>query len=107
MATSSHGQSGVTFNFNGSTIGQIFDLKWDYGQGMPTARQFLWKEEMGSVTVGSFGFISTGLWGTRGMLTITGGGMGFTNMAVCTAVSATAQVNGVTKYSATFKLVPT
>lgn len=106
MATSSHG-SGVTFTFNGSNIYQLYDLKWDYGQGMPTARTYLWKEEMGTVTIGSYGFISTGLWGIRGMLYIQGGGMGFTNMAVCTAVSATAQVNGVTKYSATFKLVPT
>lgn len=102
MATISQG---AAVSFNGHTFTEVYDLKYDYGGGVPTARQYLWKSEMGTVSFSSFGFISSSNWGVRAIVSISSGGLNFTNMAVCTSVSGTAEVNGVTKYSASFKLL--
>jgi hypothetical protein len=97
--------TGITVHFNGAQIFDVIDVKYDYGGGVPTARTFNWKSEMGTVTISSYGLISTGNWGTRGFVVINGGGMGFTNMGVCTSVGGQPQLNGVTKYSMTIKLL--
>lgn len=69
------------------------------------ARDSAYMAEAGSVTLESLGGISTNLWGTAGSLVITGGGMALTVDAVCTQVSASANLNGVTVYAAEFAII--
>lgn len=101
MATYS---SGVSVSFNGSAFGEIVGLSWNYGGGLPRGRSSTWTDELGDVTVDLLAPVATGVYGVRASLAIAGGGMNLTCMAICTAVGASAELNGVTKYSATFKI---
>jgi hypothetical protein len=49
--------------------------------------------------------MSTGEYGKRKQLVVSGGGVSLTINAVCTAVSATPEVNGFTRYTFTAKLL--
>lgn len=102
MATDS---TGVVFSFNGSTHGNVAALSWSWGGGYSESRSVAFKHEIGTVTISSFDAISTTVWATAGSLVVTGGGVGLTATAVCTDVGAEAQLNGVTRYSATFQLI--
>lgn len=97
--------AGITVTFNNITISQVTGLSWSVGGGVPTNRSSGgWYPEMGSVTVESLG----GIVGTRGQgatIRITGGGMGLTAFAVLTEYGASAEVNGVTRYSHSFTLI--
>ena len=102
MATSSQG---IAFSFNGSPASEIRGLSWNVGGGYTMGRSVGYLPEAGSVSIQTLGAISTAIWGVLGTLTITGGGMTLSVTAVCTNVSASATLNGVTVYSAEFSLI--
>lgn len=104
MATYS---TGITATFNGTTFAEVRDLAWTYGGGLPKGRSAAWTDDVGSVTLtclGSAG-VATGSYGVRGDLTITGGGANLTNKAVFEGLSVAPELNGVTRYTVTFKLL--
>jgi hypothetical protein len=101
MATTS---TGISVSFNGSTLSEVTALSWSQGGGVPKGRNGSWSDDAGEVSVellSNPGSIS----GTRATVSISGGGMGLTVTAVCTRVEARAEVNGVTKYGVTFKIL--
>jgi hypothetical protein len=95
--------TGISISFNGLAIAEPISLSWTVG-GLPRSRSGLWTDQRGTVSVESYGSISTGFRGVRANVVIAGGGMGLTHMAICTDVGATAELGGVTRYSATFQL---
>jgi hypothetical protein len=97
--------TGINFTFNGITATEVIGLSWTWGGGLPKGRSIVWTDDAGSVTIESLGGANTGLYGTRGTLTIAGGGMGLTATACCTSVSAAAELNGVTRYTTEFKII--
>ena len=101
MATYS---TNITVTFNGTLASEVVGLSWNYGGGLPRGRSAVWTDDLGEVTVDLLSPVSTNSYGVRASLVIAGGGMNLTCMAICTAVGASAEINGVTKYSATFKI---
>lgn len=97
--------TGVTFTFNGAGASEVVGLSWTWGGGMPKGRSAVWTDEGGSVAIETLVAPSTAAYGTRGTLTIAGGGMGLTCTACCTSVSAAAGLNGVTRFTSTFQIL--
>ena len=66
-----------------------------------------WSDEVGNVSISAYGpaNMNTSEYGQRKQLVISGGGISLTVNAVCTGVSATPQLNGVTRYTFTAKLL--
>lgn len=102
MATYS---TGVTATFPGATLTEIVGLNVDYGGGPSAGRGVVWNAVLGAVQLETLGGASTSIYGTRGSLVISGGGVSLTVTAVCTSVGVVAEVNGVTRYSYTFDIL--
>lgn len=68
-----------------------------------------WSDEVGDISISAYGTANMTLaeYGQRKALAISGGGVTLTLNAVCTGVSATPELNGVTRYTFTAKLLDT
>jgi hypothetical protein len=97
--------TGVTATFAGTSFTEIADVSYQWGGGLSRGRGVAYAPDMGQVSITTLGFISSGLWGLRGQFSISGGGLGLTVTAVCTDVSASGELNGVTRYTATFRIL--
>lgn len=66
-----------------------------------------WTDELGDISVAAYGSANmhSSEYGTRKQLVVSGGGVSLTAWALCTAVSATPELNGVTRYTFTAKLL--
>lgn len=66
-----------------------------------------WSDEVGDISVSAYGTANMQVaeYGKRKQLVVSGGGVGLTLNAVCTGVSATPELNGVTRYTFTAKLL--
>lgn len=96
---------GISFSFGGSPASEVTGLSWTIGGGYTSARDLAYMAEAGSVSLQCLGGISTSIWGTAGTLVISGGGMSLSVDAVCLNVTAEANLNGVTRYSAEFSII--
>ncbi len=104
MATYS---TGITATWGTATFTEVTDLAWTYGGSLPKGRDSTWTDEVGNVTLtclGSVG-IATGNYGLRNDLTITGGGAALTCKAVYEGLNVAPEVNGVTRYTVTFRIL--
>ena len=104
MATYS---TGVTATFGSTTFAEVTDLAWSYGGALPKGRDAAWTDEIGSVTLtclGSAG-VTTANYGLRNDLAIAGGGAGLTCKAVYIGLGVAPELNGVTRYTVTFKIL--
>lgn len=104
MATLS---TGITCTWNGTSFGEVTGLSWSYGGGMPKGRSTPWTDELGSVTVQCLSAtgVGTGNYGTRATLVIAGGGADLTVPALYESVTVSPELNGVTRYGVTFKIL--
>jgi len=111
MATYS---TGISASWGGVAFSEVYELGLPiYGSvrkdrsisGLSTG----WSDEVGDVSVSAYGSDNMTLsqYGQRKVLSISGGGVSLTFNAVCTGVSATPQLNGVTRYTFTAKLLDT
>jgi hypothetical protein len=95
---------GASVSFSGVAATQVVSVSVDVGGSLPKGRGVSWTDELGTVTVEMLGSQPYG-YGSYGTLTVSGGGLSLTGNAVCVSNSQSAQVNDVTKYSATFQLI--
>ncbi len=104
MAIYSHG---VSVTWNGTAFQEITNLSWTYGGGAPKGRSVAWTDEAGTLTVECLGGNNTavGNYGVRAQVVVSGGGQSLTNQAVWESVSVASEVNGVTRYTVTLKLL--
>lgn len=104
MATYS---TGITCTFLTATFGEVTGLSWSYGGGMPKGRGVNWTDDAGTITVTCLAAtgVSTANYGLNGTLVITGGGADLTCQAVYVGMNVTPELNGVTRYSVTFKIL--
>ena len=104
MATYS---TGITATWGGVAFAEVTGLSWTYGGGSPKGRSVIWSDELGSVSVECLGAanISTAEYGLRKQLVISGGGQSLTAYALYESVGVASQVNDVTRYSVTFKIL--
>lgn len=104
MATYS---TGITATWGSVTFGEMQSLSWNYGGAGGKGRDAPWSDELGTVSIQCLSAtgIATASAGTRAQLTITGGGCGLTAYAVYESVAVDAELNGVTKYTVTLKIL--
>lgn len=102
MATYS---TGITATFGSTALSEITALSWNWGGGMPVGRGVVFQPILGQITIETIGSASTTVYGTRGSMSITGGGVALTCTAVCTDIAVTAEVNGIARYSHTFEIL--
>lgn len=104
MATYS---TGISASFGGTSFSEVQALNWSYGGALPKGRDSAWTDEVGSVSLtclSSTG-VATANYGSRGDLVISGGGANLTCKAVYVGLSVAPELNGVTRYTVTFKLL--
>lgn len=104
MATYS---TGITATWGGVAFAEITDLSHTYGGGPPKGRSVIWTDEVGSATITTLGSanMSSSEYGQRKLLVIGGGGQSVSGYAVLESLTTTPELNGVTRYTATFKFL--
>ena len=109
MATYS---TGISASWGGSSFAEIYDISLPLYGGERKDRNVSgatagWTDEVGTVSISCYSNTNLNVseYGQRKSLVISGGGMSLTSNAVCTGVSATPQLNGVTRYTFTAKLL--
>lgn len=110
MATES---TNVSVSWGGTSFDEVVDLSWTYGGGSPRGRSeaaqgsAVWSDQLGSVTVSCLGAanVSSSQYGQRKQLVVTGGGATLTTYAIYESVGVQCALNGVTRYTVTFKIL--
>ena len=109
MATYS---TGISATWGGSAFVEIVDLSLPLYGGLRKDRTAStstpgWSDDVGSVSISAYGAanMTLGEYGTRKQLVISGGGLSLTINAVCTGVTVTPALNGVTRYTFTAQLL--
>jgi hypothetical protein len=108
--------TGIAVSWGGTPFTEVTDLQWTYGGGLPKGRgtgDFRWSDEAGTLSVTCLGTanIGTAEWGLRRQLVVTQGSIlgasvtHLTSWAVCESVNVAYEVNGVTRYTVTFRLL--
>ena len=99
--------TGIVVTWNGTTFQEVTNLSWTYGGGPSKGRSVRWTDDAGSVSVECLGGNNTAIsnYGTRATLSISGGGQSLTVPAVWESLSVANQVNGVTRFTVTFRLL--
>ena len=109
MATYS---TGIAASWGGVAFLEVYEIGLPLFGGVRKDRSLNmaaqgWTDEAGSVSVVAYGTANMGLaqYGQRKEFSVSGGGMSLTANAVCTSVSATPELNGVTRYTFTAQLL--
>ena len=104
MATYS---TGITATWDTTPFTEVVDLSWSYGGSLPRGRNDRWTDELGTVSVTCLGTANTSTtqYGLRKDISIAGGGATLTHKAVWQGLTVAPEVNGVTRYTITFRLV--
>jgi hypothetical protein len=99
--------TGVSVTWGGVAFVEVVGVPTTYAGGASKGRSVVWTDEAGSVTVECLGStnVSTSEYGLRKQLVISGGGMSLTSYAIYQGFVMTPEVNGVTRYTVTFKLL--
>jgi hypothetical protein len=111
MATYS---TGISATWGGSAFAEVYELGLPLYGGVRKDRSLSglstgWSDEVGDISISAYGTANMNVaeYGKRKSLSVSGGGVSLTFNAVCTAVSATPELNGVTRYTFTAKLLDT
>jgi hypothetical protein len=97
----------VSVTWGGTPFTEVVGLDWQVGGSAPKGRSVAWTDDVGTVTVATLGTanVSTAEYGSRKDLAISGGGQSLTSKAVWESLSVANEVNGVTRFTVTFKLL--
>ena len=108
MATYS---TGITATWGTVAFTEVTDLQWSFG-GAPAKDRLAesadrWTDDVGSVSLSCLGThnINTVEYGKRKSLSLQGGGANLTLNAVYESLGVAPELNGVTKFTVTFKLL--
>jgi hypothetical protein len=98
--------TGITATWGGVAFVEVTNLAWSYGSE-PRGRDIIWTDDAGTVSVTCLGAANTGIgeYGLRKDLVLSGGGQSLTNKAIWESLSVAPELNGVTRYTVTFKLL--
>lgn len=119
-----HVTAGITASWGSTALGDITEIKWTHGGGLPQSRGSTvagtrpWSLDLGTIEVTSLsdklGDINQ--WGRKGTLSIGGTArsntatatiitVNLTTKAICQTLDIGAKVNDVWRYKGTFKIV--
>jgi hypothetical protein len=99
--------TGIAATWGGVAFQEIVDLSWTYAGGSPKGRNFIWTDDAGNVSITCLGAANTAIseYGLRKDLVLSGGGQSLTSKAIWESLSVATELNGVTRYTVTFKLL--
>jgi len=116
--------SGITASFGGTAIGEITEIKWLVGGGLPQGRggtagvSVPWSFDAGSIEIAAFGTAlnSVNQWGRKAVLAVGGTSrvatatativtVNLSCKAICQTLDIGAKVNDVWRHKGTFKIV--
>jgi hypothetical protein len=98
--------TGIAATWGGVAFQEITDLSWSYGSE-PRGRSVVWTDDVGSVSITCLGpnNINTNEYGLRKTLVLSGGGQSLTINAIWESLTVAPELNGITRYTVTFKLL--
>jgi hypothetical protein len=98
--------TGIAATWGGVAFQEITDLSWSYGSE-PRGRSVAWTDDVGTVSITCLNSANTGIgqYGLRKQLVLSGGGQALTINAIWESLSVAPELNGVTRYTVTFKLL--
>jgi len=98
--------TGITATWGGVSFQEVTDLAWSYGSE-PRGRSEPWTDDVGSVAITCLHTANLALteYGLRKQLILSGGGQSLTSQAIWESVSVAPELNGVTRYTVTLKLL--
>lgn len=109
MATYS---TGITVTWGAATFKEVTGLSWTYGGSDAKGREApgeapIWTDSPGTLSLQCLhgDNISISEYGKRKQLTVAGGGQSLTTYAVYESVDVTSELNGVTRYAVSFKIL--
>jgi hypothetical protein len=99
--------TGISASWGGTPFVEVVDLSWTYGGGPSKGRSVVWTDAVGSVSLTTLGSANTSPteYGLRKSLVLSGGGQSLTTNAVWESLAVAPEVNGVTRYTVTFRLL--
>lgn len=96
----------VFASWAGIPITEMRSLSINGPSGPSEGRSFFWVKNSGSVSITYLGGgPGTGSWGRYGRLVIEGGGLDWSQDAICGQTTCSANLNGVTEYTVEFSLL--
>lgn len=104
MATYS---TNIAATWGGVSFAEITDLTWNYGGGPSKGRSTPWTDDAGSVSITCLNSANTATseYGQRKLLDLSGGGQSLSVYAVWESLTVSPELNGVTRFTVTFKLL--
>jgi hypothetical protein len=99
--------TGITASWGGTSFVEVVGLSWSYGGGPVKGRSVVWTDDVGSVSITCLGSAntSTANYGDRKQLVLAGGGQALTLNAVWESLAVSPELNGITKFTVTFRLL--
>ena len=104
--------SGITATFNGTALGEITEIRWVVGGGLPQGRggsatTACWSMDAGSIEITAFGTAMNRAdqWGRKAVLAVGGTAVNLTCKAICQTLDIGAKVNDVWRHKGTYKIV--
>ena len=104
MATYS---TGLAATWGGTPFVEVVDLSWNWGGSPAKGRSAVWTDDIGTVSITCLGSAntSTGEYGLRKQLVLSGGGQSLTTYAVWEGLEVAPELNGVTRFTVTFRIL--
>lgn len=99
--------AGVSVTFDGTSIGEVTDIKVTHGGSLPIGRAAVFAVDAGSVEIASLSTAGGGFgsYGLKGSLVFSGAGLGFSTKAIVQTFDITGKVNDVWRRRHVFRIV--
>ena len=96
----------ISFTWDGVTMVEMYSLSLE-ASGDRVGRSTNWRPDMGTISAACYGTagIETTKVGKLAGFTASGGGISTSGYAICTGMTASPELNGVTKFTMTFKVI--
>jgi hypothetical protein len=99
--------TGVAVSYRGTALGEVSEFRINAGGSLPIGRDSTFAVDAGTVEVSSLATAAMKLseYGTKGLLSFSGGGLTVTTKAICQTLDISAKVNDVYRLKSTFRIV--
>jgi hydrogenase maturation factor HypE len=99
--------TGVAVSWRGTALGEVSEFRINAGGSLPIGRDSTFAVDAGTVEVSSLATAAMKLseYGTKGLLSFSGGGLTVTTKAICQTLDISAKVNDVYRLKSTFRIV--
>ena len=99
--------TGVAVSWRGTALGEVSEFRINAGGSLPIGRDSTFAVDAGTVEVSSRATAAMKLseYGTKGLLSFSGGGLTVTTKAICQTLDISAKVNDVYRLKSTFRIV--